>query len=83
MPNLAFEELIQSLDSYEPRSFVFQKNIPVMAEALHAERMKQVLQEALFNPNNARYSISSCTPGKALYLPEHVINLQYKLTILD
>jgi len=83
MPNPAFEELIQSLDSYQPRSVVFQKNIPVLAEALQADRMRQVLQEAFFNPDNERYAILSCTPGKALYLPDHVINLQYKLTILD
>ena len=83
MPNSAFEELIQSLDSYQPRSVVFQKNIPVLAEAFHAERMKQVLQEALLSLNNERYSISSCSPGKALYLPDHVINVQYGLTILD
>ena len=83
MPNPAFEKLIQGLDSYLPRSVVFQKNIPVLAEALQADRMRHVLQDGLLNPDNEQYSIVSCIPGKALYLPDHVINLQYKLTILD
>lgn len=83
MANPAVEKLIEILDSNLPRSILFQKNIPVLAEAFHVERMRQILQHALLGPNQERYSIVSCIPGKALYLPDHMINMQYKLTILD
>ena len=83
MANPAVEKLIEILDSNLPRSILFQKNIPVLAEAFHVESMRQILQQALLGPNQERYSIVSCIPGKALYLPDHMINMQYKLTILD
>jgi hypothetical protein len=83
MPNPAIVKFIESLDSNLPRSVIFQKNIPLLAEAFHADGMMQILQEALFGPNNDRFSIVSCAPGKALYLPDHVINMQYQLKILD
>jgi Phosphotransferase enzyme family len=83
MANSAIEQLIEILDSNLPRSILFQKNVPVLAEAFHADSMRQILQDALFRPNHEHYSIVSCTPGKALYLPDHMINMQYKLTILD
>ena len=82
MPNPAIEKFIESLDGNLPRSVMFQKNIPVMAEAFHADGMKQILQDALFGPSQ-NYSIVRCVPGKALYLPDHVINMQYQLIILD
>ena len=31
----------------------------------------------------SQYSIVECVPGKALYLLDHIINMQYKLKILD
>jgi thiamine kinase-like enzyme len=83
MANSAIEQLIEILDSNLPRSVLFQKNVPVLAEAFHADSMRQILQDALFGPNPKHYSIVSCSPGKALYLPDHMINMQYKLTILD
>lgn len=83
MANSTVERLIETLDSNLPRSVLFQKNVPILAEAFHADRMRHVLQEALLGPNAERYSILSCSPGKALYLPNHIINLQYKLAILD
>ncbi|MGE5464128.1 MAG: hypothetical protein ACM3PS_12275, partial [Syntrophothermus sp.] len=83
MTKAAVEHLIEILDSNLPRSILFQKNVPVLAEAFHVESMRQILQHALLGPNNERYSIVSCIPGKALYLPDHMINLQYKLTVLD
>jgi hypothetical protein len=83
MASSAVEQLIEILDSNLPRSILFQKNIPVLAEAFHVERMRQILQQTLLDPNDERYSIVSCIPGKALYLPDHMINMQYKLTILD
>ena len=83
MANSAIEQLIEILDSNLPRSVLFQKNVPVLAEAFHAGSMRQILQDALFGPNHEHYSLENCTPGKALYLPDHMINMQYKLTILD
>ena len=83
MPNTAIVKFIESLDSNLPRSIIFQKNIPLLAEAFHAEEMRQILQKALFGADHERYSIVSCAPGKALYLPDHIINMQYQLRILD
>jgi hypothetical protein len=83
MASPAIVKFIESLDSNLPRSVIFQKNIPLLAEAFHADEMRQILQNALFGPNNDRYSIVSCAPGKALYLPDHIINMQYQLKILD
>lgn len=81
--NSSIERLIEILDSNQPRSVLFQKNVPVLAEAFHAEGMRVILQNALLGPDNERYSLLSCSAGKALYLPDHMINLQYKLTIQD
>ncbi len=50
---------------------------------LMPERMKRTLQEALVGPVEGRYSIIKCVPGKALYLLDHTINMQFKLEILD
>lgn len=83
MANPAIERLIEILDSNLPRSILFQKNVPVLAEAFHADSMRQILQDALLGPDNEHYSIVNCVPGKALYLPDHMINMQYQLTILD
>ena len=83
MANSSIERLIETLDSNLPRSVFLQKNVPLLAEAFHADTMRQILQEALFGLDNELYSIVSCSPGKALYLPDHIINMQYKLTILD
>jgi hypothetical protein len=81
--NSSIERLLEILDSNLPRSVLFQKNVPVLAEAFHAEAMRTVLQNALLGSNNQRHAIVSCSPGKALYLPDHNINMQYKLTIQD
>ena len=83
MANPAIEKLIKSLDNDLPRSPLFRKKIPALTEAFDADRMKQALQDALFDPNEGHYSVVNCIPGKALYLPDHIINMQYKLTILD
>jgi thiamine kinase-like enzyme len=83
MASPAVEQLIAILDSNLPRSVLFQKNVPVLAQAFHAESMRQTLQDALLGSNNERYSVVSCVPGKALYLPDHLINMQYKLTVRD
>ncbi len=83
MASLAIEQLIKSLDNDLPRSSLFQNKVPALAEAFDAERMKQTLLAVLIGSKGDRYSIVSCVPGKALYLPDHNINMQYKLTILD
>lgn len=72
-----------SLDNDLPRSALLQKKAPALAEAFDAERMRATLQETLLGPAEAQYSIVDCIPGKALYLPDHIINMQYKLKILD
>lgn len=83
MANLAIEKLIESLDNDLPRSRLFQEKVPALAEAFHADRMKPVLQEALIGSADGRYSLVECVPGKALYLLDHIINMQYKLKIRD
>jgi phosphotransferase family enzyme len=81
MASPAIQRLIESLDNDLPRSALLQQKVPALAEAFNAEGMKQTLQEVLLDQSH--YTILSCTPGKALYLPDHIINMQYKLTILD
>lgn len=83
MANPELEKLLASLDNDLPRSALFQKKVPALAEAFDAERMKQTLQDALFDKNIDQYSIIRCVPGKALYLPDHIINMQFKLAIQD
>jgi len=83
MVNPAIEKLIESLDNDLPRSAVFQRKVPALAEAFHAERMKPILQELLIGSAEDSYSIVDCVPGKALYLLDHIINMQYKLKIQD
>jgi len=83
MANPAIEKLIESLDNDLPRSALFQKKIPALVEAFDADRMKPTLQEALLGPVEDRYSIAKCVPGKALYLLDHTINMQFKLEVLD
>jgi hypothetical protein len=83
MANPAIEKLIESLDNDLPRSALFREKVPALAEAFDAEGMKPTLQESLIGPAEGRYSIVECIPGKGLYLPDHIINMQYKLKILD
>ena len=81
MAGLAVEQLVTHLDNDLPRSALFREKVPALAEAFDAERMRHLLQDLLID--SSHYSILSCTPGKALYLPDHIINMQYKLTIQD
>ena len=83
MADPAIQKLIESLDNDLPRSALFQEKIPALREAFDAGRMTQTLQELLLGSDQSQYSILKCVPGKALYLPDHIINMQYKLTILD
>lgn len=81
--NPAVQKLIENLDHDLPRSALFREKVPALAEAFDAGQMTPLLQEALLGSDQSQYSILKCVPGKALYLPNHIINLQYKLTILD
>lgn len=81
--NPAIQKLLESLDHDLPRSALFREKVPALPEAFDAGRMTPALQEALLGSDQSQYSILKCVPGKALYLPDHIINMQYKLTILD
>jgi hypothetical protein len=83
MANQSIQKLIESLDNDLPRSALYQKKVPALAEAFDAGRMKQTLQDALLGSLDGRYSIVKCVPGKAMYLLDHTINMQFKLEILD
>lgn len=83
MVNPATEKLIQSLDNDLSRSAAFQKKVPALAEAFDANKMMRTLQDALLEPSDGHYSIINCVPGKEFYLPDHIINMQYQLTIQD
>ena len=81
MANPAIQELIENINDDLPRSTLYGEKATALMEAFDVERMTPVLQEALLNSNPSQYSILKCVPGKALYLPDHIINMQYKLTI--
>lgn len=83
MASLSIEKIIEGLDNDLARSALLHKKVPALAEAFDADRMMPILQQTLLGPGNDQYSIVECTPGKALYLPDHVINMQYKLKIRD
>jgi phosphotransferase family enzyme len=83
MASPAIEKLIESLDNDLPRSALIQEKLPALAAAFDAERMKPILQDVMIGSTDGHYSIVNCLPGKALYLPDRIINMQYKLTILD
>ena len=55
---------------------------PALTEAFDNDRIKKTLQEILIMADG-HYSILEGTAGNALYLPDHVINMQYNLKILD
>ena len=83
MASPVVEKLLQNLDNDLARSALVQEKVPALAAAFDAERMKSALQDVLVGPIDGQYSITHCSPGKALYLLDHNINLQYKLTIQD
>ena len=83
MPSESIQKLLEGIENDLPRSALLQKKVPALAEAFNAGRMKEALQETLLGPGDGRYSIVECVPGKALYLPDHTINMQFKLKLLD
>ncbi|HET6821118.1 MAG TPA: hypothetical protein VFH34_00645, partial [Anaerolineales bacterium] len=83
MPSQAIQTLLEGIENDLARSALLREKVPALAEAFNAGRMKETLQETLLGTGEGRYSIVECVPGKALYLPDHIINMQYKLKILD
>jgi hypothetical protein len=83
MANQSIQKLIESLDNDLPRSALLREKVPALSEAFDAELMKPILQEALLGSIEGQYSIIKCVPGKALYLLDHTINMQFKLELLD
>jgi len=83
MANQSIQKLIESLDNDLPRSALLQKKVPALTEAFDAGRMSIALQEALLGSAEGQYSLTKCVPGKALYLLDHTINMQFKLELLD
>jgi hypothetical protein len=83
MANARIDRLIEGLEDDLPRSRLMREKVPALARAFEAARIKPVLQAALVGPEDGRYSIAECIPGKALYLPDHNINMQYRLKIED
>src|SRR5688500_20339102 len=83
MPSQSIQKLLEGLENDLPRSAQLQQKVPALAEAFDAGRMKTTLQEILLGSDNSQYSITECIPGKALYLLDHIINMQFKLKILD
>ena len=83
MANPALEKLLESLENDLPRSALLQEKVPALSEAFDAVRMNKTLQKALLGSAEGRYSIVKCAPGKAFYLLDHTINMQFKLELLD
>ena len=81
MASQSIQKLLEGLANDLARSALMQEKVPALAEAFDAERMKPVLQETLLGLADGQYAIVECVPGKALYLLDHTINMQYKLKI--
>ena len=83
MTSQTIQQLLAGLENDLARSVLLKDKVPALAAAFDAARMKATLQEILLGSENSQYSITECVPGKALYLLDHTINMQYKLNILD
>jgi energy-coupling factor transporter ATP-binding protein EcfA2 len=57
--------------------------LPALAQAFDAEKMRDLLQTTLFSESDPAYRIEACKPGKALYLPENICNMQYELKVKE
>jgi hypothetical protein len=62
---------------------VLQQELPGVLDAFNAQVMGAYLQEALFGPASARYTIRRCKPGKATYLAGECCILRYELEVGD
>jgi ABC-type multidrug transport system fused ATPase/permease subunit len=80
---LAMKKFYETINYDLPHSDPFQKRVPGLAGAFNADRMQNILQDSLFGQTNGSYTITSCLPGKAIYLGDQHCSLQYDLTIRD
>jgi ABC-type multidrug transport system fused ATPase/permease subunit len=65
------------------RNPTLQRELPGLATAFDAEAMREQLQTALFGKAHGNYTIESCAPGKATYLPGKSCLLRYELEVRD
>ena len=80
---MSVKQLIETIDYDLPHSAHFIKRLPALAEAFDGDRMKERLQQALFDNGNDLYTISSCQPGKAMYQADHTCNMQFELMLTE
>ncbi|RPI27617.1 MAG: ABC transporter ATP-binding protein, partial [Chloroflexota bacterium] len=83
---MIMETSVEDLFADLARSPSMLSKLPALATAFDPEIMKQTLQRVLFGKDNntsSSYYIETCTPGKAIYLPENVCNMQYSLKVKD
>jgi energy-coupling factor transporter ATP-binding protein EcfA2 len=66
-----------------PHSPSMLSRLPALGPAFDGPAMREYLQPVLFGKNNTSFSIESCKPGKAIYLPENVCAMQYDLQVRD
>ncbi|HJW89534.1 MAG TPA: ABC transporter transmembrane domain-containing protein [Anaerolineales bacterium] len=64
-----------------PNSPSMLSRLPALNTAFDGDRMREILQPILFGNGDAPYAIESCRPGKALYLPENIVNMQFDLRV--
>ena len=81
MASQSIQQLLEGLENDLPRSALIRKKVPALADAFDAGQMKPILQELLLGAQDGLYRIIECVPGKALYLLDHTINMQYKVKI--
>jgi thiamine kinase-like enzyme len=83
MASQSIQKLLEGLENDLARSALMREKVPALAEAFDAGQMKPALQETLLGSVEGQYAIVECVPGKALYLLDHTINMQYKLKIVN
>jgi len=66
-----------------PHSPSLQSRLPALAIAFDADQMKERLQATLFKKVDPGFTIESCLPGKAIYLPENICSMRFDLEIRD
>ncbi len=85
---MALRNVLDTLDAAAeqpwdlPHSKPFLQKLPALADVFDAEKMKDLLQETLFD-RGAAYIITGCEPGKAMYLADHTCSVQFDIKILD
>lgn len=64
-----------------PENQSLHSRLPALATAFKATLMKERLQAELFPGADSEYTIESCKPGKAIYLPENICSMRFDLEI--